>query len=158
MGRNEWGQNELIKITALDYFSGEILIDKMVWPSVPLWHTDRWSTGIDMAQLEKAHKEKSTIEGRDAARELLWRFVGEKTILIVHAGRRDFLSLRLTHSHVLDVQRVPNDNPVLDLFTMAEMHMQHPAQPDSIRSTLEGAQTCRELTRYFSLKDDVAFV
>lgn len=150
MGKNKWGQNELIKVTAIDYFSGEILIDQMVWPSVPLWHTARWTTGINWDQLEQAHRSKSTIEGRDAARELLFRFVGWQTILMLHGGGEDLVALRITHQHIIDAKYLSGIDPPPELDTMANQFLGRHVQPQAVRKTLNDAMTCRALVHHFS--------
>ncbi|KAJ5349263.1 hypothetical protein N7541_006990 [Penicillium brevicompactum] len=163
MGKNDWGQDELIKLTAIDYFSGEILIDKLVWPSVRLLHTDRWFTGIEWAELQSAHRDQTAIEGRDAARELLFRYVGDKTVLILFDGRRDMLALRLIHHHIIDAKHIGKENPRVDIDTMAHFYLRGDAPLRNIyrnplRNSLQDAITTRNLVRQISLNEGVAEV
>lgn len=155
MGKNKWGQNELIKVTAIDYFSGEILVDQMVWPSIPLWHTAQWTTGISWDQLEQAHRSKSTLEGRDAARELLFRFVGCQSILMLHGGREDLVALRIIHRHIIDAKYLSDIDPPPELDAMANRFLGRHVQPQKVRKTLNDAITCRALVRHFTTAKEI---
>lgn len=102
MGTSIHGESELIRLTAVDYFTGETLVDSLVYPSVPMRHFNTRYSGVTRGMIEAACRKKTCLMGRDAARERLWRFVGPETIVVVHGGNSDFLALRWIHTRVVD--------------------------------------------------------
>ncbi|KAL2187954.1 hypothetical protein L209DRAFT_779849 [Thermothelomyces heterothallicus CBS 203.75] len=79
--------SELIRLTLLDYFSGETLIDSLVYPDIPMKHFNtRWS-GITRADMEASRRKRQCIRGRDAARRAVFQFVGHSTV--VSARRKE---------------------------------------------------------------------
>lgn len=94
--------SELIRLTLVDYFSGEPLIDSLVYPDVEMKHFNtRWS-GITRAQIEKSRQRGLCILGRDAARRAVMQFVGPSTIVVGHGSQNDLSSLRWIHHRVVD--------------------------------------------------------
>jgi hypothetical protein len=87
MGVANTGDPELIRIAAADYFSGETLLDSLVFPQLKMWHLNTRFSGVTWPMLYKAREAGRTIPGRDAARRRLWSFVGKNTIVIVHIPR-----------------------------------------------------------------------
>lgn len=102
MGTSTRGEKELIRLTAVDFFTGEVLVDSLVYPSVPMQHFNTRYSGVTRGMLEAARRKKTCIMGRDAARQRLWRYVGPETIVVVHGGHNDFLALRWIHLRVVD--------------------------------------------------------
>ncbi|KAH6847523.1 hypothetical protein B0I37DRAFT_146683 [Chaetomium sp. MPI-CAGE-AT-0009] len=102
MGTAFDGDSELIRLTLVDYFTGQALIDSLVYPDVPMKHFNtRWS-GITRADMERSRRERKCIFGRDAARMAIFRYVGPSTIVIGHGAQSDLLSLRWIHLRVVD--------------------------------------------------------
>lgn len=103
MGISIYGEPELIRLSVVDYFTGEILIDSLVYPRVPLQHLNTRYSGMTRGMLESARQRLRCIwGGRDAAREQVWRYVGRETIVVVHGGQGDLLALRWIHERVID--------------------------------------------------------
>ncbi|KAL2001762.1 hypothetical protein VTN02DRAFT_1286 [Thermoascus thermophilus] len=102
MGTSARGESELIRLTAVDYFTGETLVDSLVYPRVPMRHFNTRYSGVTRGMLEAARRSGTCLVGRDAARERLWRFVGPETIVVVHGGHSDFLALRWIHPRAVD--------------------------------------------------------
>ncbi|KAJ6014846.1 hypothetical protein N7540_009437 [Penicillium herquei] len=101
-GINHTGENELIRVTAIDYYSGEILIDSLVWPDMPMLHFNpRWS-GVQPKEMETQHRLRKTLLGRKGARQEIWKFVGPQTYLIMHQGHIDMGHLRWYHDRMVD--------------------------------------------------------
>jgi len=156
-----WGDEELIRLTAIDYYSGEVLIDNLVWPDIEMWHTHcPWNTSITWGRLEHAHRADKAIRGRNAARELLFNFVGDKTILIVHEGRKDLVALRMIHRHILDVKFLNKEDPVHiyekkqmpshQLKAMAKKFLRREIQENNLtKGSFENALACRDLAHHF---------
>src|SRR5699024_2278656 len=98
-----YGEPELVRISLVDFFTGEILIDSLVYPRVRLLHLNTRYSGVTRAMLEGARQRNQCIRGgRDGAREQVWRYVGQETIVVVHGGSSDFLALRWKHYRIID--------------------------------------------------------
>ena len=102
MGTAMSGETQLIRLTLLDFFTGEILIDSLVIPSVPMRHYNTRYSGVTAADMREAERSGSCIRGRDAAREHVWKFVGPETIVLMHGGQNDLSALRWIHRAVVD--------------------------------------------------------
>lgn len=103
MGVSIYGEPELVRISLVDFFTGEILIDSLVYPRVRLLHLNTRYSGVTRGMLETARKRKQCIMGgRDAARASVWRYVGRDTIVVMHGGQSDLMALRWIHHRVID--------------------------------------------------------
>lgn len=103
MGVSIYGEPELVRLSLVDFFSGEILIDSLVYPHVRLQHLNTRYSGVTRAMLEEARRRRQCIwGGRDAARKRVWRHVGRETIVMVHGGQGDLVALRWIHERVID--------------------------------------------------------
>ncbi|OAL38331.1 hypothetical protein AYO20_02390 [Fonsecaea nubica] len=110
MGVSATGDQELIRLTAVDFFSGAVLIDKLVAPAVAMTHYNTRFSGVTAADMREAVRTRTAIlGGRDRAREALvrggggdHRRVGPDTIVVVHGGSNDFSALRWIHPLVID--------------------------------------------------------
>ncbi|KAJ5379770.1 uncharacterized protein N7496_002198 [Penicillium cataractarum] len=154
MGVANTGEPELVRITAIDYFSGETLMDSLVFPQVKMWHLNKRFSGVDWPMLHKARKAGRIINGRDAARRQLWKFVGRDTIVIVHGGHNDFLCLRWIHCKVIDTMDCesrlaePAKSPGLKNLTKA--HLGREIQKGrGGHDSLEDAQATRDLAVWY---------
>jgi hypothetical protein len=157
LGTTVRGHKELIRLTAIDYYSGEVLIDNLVWPEVELLDTHFRESGITWERLTKANKVNKAIKGRDAARNTLFEFVGDKTILIVHAAQEELISLRMIHRLIIDVKDLAsrsvfmNVNPKhIGLQTLVEKFLKRDFQGRTWMSTFEKALVCRDLCRHMA--------
>ncbi|KAF1969770.1 hypothetical protein BU23DRAFT_512655 [Bimuria novae-zelandiae CBS 107.79] len=102
MGTAKTGDSELIKLTLIDYFTGEILIDKIVEPDVPLQHLNTKWSGVTWGQVRAAQRKRTSLQAPAGARRALWKFVGPETIVVGHGVHNDFKSLKWIHEHVVD--------------------------------------------------------
>ena len=102
MGINKAGDSELIRVTVIDYFTTETLIDKLVFPTVPMHHLSSAYSGVTWAMLNAAAAKGECIHGRAAALEEVWKFVGPETIVVAHSGYNDLASLRWRHYRIVD--------------------------------------------------------
>lgn len=102
MGTSSTSEVELIRLTAVDFFTGKILIDNLVQPSVPMAHYNTRYSGVTPGAMRHAIRSGSAIQGRDRARMALLEFVGPETVVIVHGGSSDFSALRWIHPHIID--------------------------------------------------------
>ncbi|KAL7952053.1 ribonuclease H-like domain-containing protein [Trichoderma barbatum] len=96
------GSDELISLCAIDFLTGEMLIDSFVSPSRRI--TD-WRTkihGIDAAVMIEAVKAQNVLHGWAAARAELWKHIDENTVLIRQTVLFDFEALCLIHTRIVD--------------------------------------------------------
>ncbi|PTB62031.1 hypothetical protein BBK36DRAFT_1172876 [Trichoderma citrinoviride] len=96
------GSDELISVCAIDFLTGETLVNNLVIPTRPIknWRED--IHGIDVSKLYGAIMEQKALSGWEAARQELWRHIDETTILIGQTVCYDFEALRLVHTRVVD--------------------------------------------------------
>ena len=100
VGQSEIG--ELVRLCAVDFLAGEILVDIYVIPEQPVvaWRTK--FSGVTKALLEEMERQGRTVNGWQAARELLWQHIDEDTILIGHSLHHDLKVLGMIHVRVVD--------------------------------------------------------
>jgi RNA exonuclease 1 len=102
MGTAFDGDSELIRLSVIDYFTGEPLIDSLVYPDIVMQHFNtRWS-GVTRGDMERARRQGECIMGRDAARRALFTYVGTSTIVVGHSAQNDLSALRWIHHRVVD--------------------------------------------------------
>ncbi|KAI9767186.1 MAG: hypothetical protein M1839_004605 [Geoglossum umbratile] len=96
------GSSEVALLSAVDYLSGEVLVNSLVSPTKPVtgWRT-QWS-GITMEAMATAISRGETLNGWQGAREELLRHIDAATILVGHALHNDLNVLRIIHTQVVD--------------------------------------------------------
>ena len=102
MGGSEYGRSELIQLSAVDFFSGDVLVDNLVKPAVPVRDYRSQYSGITEAHMHRAVNAGTALEGWRAARAELAQFIDAETILIGHSLNNDLEQLRLIHTNVID--------------------------------------------------------
>ncbi|KAG6006087.1 hypothetical protein E4U21_007384 [Claviceps maximensis] len=116
MGTASSGESELIRISVVDYFTGAVLIDKLVYPSVRMAHYNTRFSGVTRSAMDKARHEHNCIFGRDAARKAVHKFVGPDTVVVGHGANCDLLCLRWIHRLVIDTLLVETERRQLELL------------------------------------------
>ena len=102
MGISSTSENELIRLTAIDFFTHEILLDHLVFPDVPLEHYNTRYSGVTRAAMRAALHAGTAIHGRNRAHMALLQFVGPETVVVVHGGSGDFNVLRWIRPSIAD--------------------------------------------------------
>lgn len=102
MGTAESGDTELIKVTLIDYFTGEILVNNIVEPDVPLRHLNTRFSGITWAQMRAAQRKRTSLKATAGARNAIWKYVGDETVVVGHGVSNDLRSMKWIHEHVVD--------------------------------------------------------
>ncbi|KAL7951205.1 ribonuclease H-like domain-containing protein [Trichoderma barbatum] len=110
MGTASTGESELIRLSAVDYFSGKVLLDKLVYPDVKMIHYNTRYSGVTRQDMENARRTRSCLMGRSSARKALWEFIGPNTIVVGHGANSDFTSLRWIHPVIIDTYLVEKAN------------------------------------------------
>lgn len=156
MGISSTGESELIQVAAIDFFSGEILMDSLVWPDVKMRHLSSRHSGVTWPMMHKAAKTNTCIWGRDAARKRLMQFVGTQTGIIAHDGKHDLLALRWRHSLIVDTKDLETRmgsvgdvsvNP--NLMNLAFIHLERGIQQGQGHDCLEDCMATRDLAAFF---------
>ena len=109
MGVNDYGESELIRVSVIDYFSGAVLLDKLVWPDVKMSHWNTRFSGVTARDMQEARRRRACLFGRAAARRAIWAFVSPETIVVGHAVHGDLASLRWIHHRVVDTLIIEDD-------------------------------------------------
>lgn len=93
---------EVVRLCAVDYITGETLIDTLV---VPVERIIQWRTkysGVTSAMLADARARGRTLSGWNGARGELWKYMDANTILIGQSLNNDLDALRMVHTRVVD--------------------------------------------------------
>lgn len=153
------GDPEVVRVSAVDFFTGEVLVDSLVFPRVRMLHLNsRWS-GVQWNMLYNARRNGTVLEGRDAARRKVCNFVGPNTILIMHnGGRQELEHLRWIHERVIDIEELESRrHKSVRLTTWKEglsklvrVHLQRKFQGSRLgNDTVETALALRDLTHWY---------
>ena len=96
------GMDEVIVLSAVDYLTGEILINTLVRPRERImdWRT-RWS-GVTSGHMKHAISRGTALNGWQEARDEMWNFIDEDTVLVGHALKGDLEVLRMIHVRIVD--------------------------------------------------------
>lgn len=87
----------LIRISLVDFFTCQTLIDSLVAPDIDMQHYNTRYSGVTFAMMRNAVRRGEAIQGLKAARELFMKYVDASTIIIMHGGQSDLKALRIIH-------------------------------------------------------------
>jgi RNA exonuclease 1 len=108
MGTAVIGDPELIRVSAIDYYTGEVLVNNLVATDQPMQHLNTKYSGVTWGQMNHALRTRKTLDGKAGARNALWRFVGPHTILVGHGVSNDLRAMRWIHPRVVDSLMIEN--------------------------------------------------
>ncbi|KAF3902906.1 hypothetical protein AA313_de0209232 [Arthrobotrys entomopaga] len=146
-------------------FTKEVLIDSLVKPQAKVKNMLTSIHGISFKDISAAINASTAILGRDAAREKLFEFIGPDTMVFVHGGTNDFLSLRWVHPTIVDTQEVESrikrigddeldawlDDEGTGLEAMCRIRAGVKIRTGTgIHDSLEDAMACRELGVWYA--------
>lgn len=155
------GGTELIRLVMIDFYSGKILIDKIVLPDKELLHTNHIYTGISTEMFLKACREGDFLFGREGAREMIWQRVGPQTRVILHDGRNEMINLRWIHGMVVDTHELESrragenqlhfqgNAQARQLSHLAQRHLDRRLSSGRANDTVENAIACRDLLVHY---------
>ncbi|KAI5803951.1 hypothetical protein EDC01DRAFT_645352 [Geopyxis carbonaria] len=94
----------LVQICAVDFLTGETLLNSLIDPTQPIrdWRTR--ISGISAGDVSRAKARGEALNGWEGARAALWEFVDADTVLVGHALQHDLTALRICHARVVDSQ------------------------------------------------------
>ena len=103
------GYSELARLSAVDFFSGETLVDRFVDPKEKVvdWRTPY--SGVTPQVLAKAKASGELLDGLMEAREVLLEHIDDDTVLIGHTMNNDLDVLRITSHRIVDIQILLKD-------------------------------------------------
>jgi len=102
MGTAISGDSELIRISAIDYYTGEVLVNNLVEADQELAHLNTRYSGVTWSEMNRALRQGTCLTGKAGARAALWRFVGPDTIIMGHGVSNDLRALRICHPCIVD--------------------------------------------------------
>lgn len=103
MGVSSDFESELIRLSLIDYFSGQVLIDRLVRPNVPMQHMNTRYSGVTRQDIQNAIRNRTCIlGGLEEARKEVWKFVGPQTVVVGHSVANDLSALRWIHERCVD--------------------------------------------------------
>lgn len=114
MGTGMTNESLCIRVSVIDYFTAEVLVDKLVFPDEPILNYNSRFSGVNHAQMTRAKSTGDCLFGIAAARDAIWKFIGPDTIVVAHSGQNDLNSLRWLHGNIVDTQLVES-LPVIKL-------------------------------------------
>ncbi|KAF4450167.1 RNA exonuclease 3 [Fusarium austroafricanum] len=96
------GDSEIISISVVDFFSGEILINSLVKPNEPIiaWRSN--VHGIRPATMSIAVSKGQVLRGWEVTRQELFKHINTDTVLIGQSLQQDLKSLRISHEKIID--------------------------------------------------------
>lgn len=96
------GKNEVILVCAADYFTGAVLLNRLVSPTEKVigWRTS--IHGVSKSAMQTAISQGQALFGWEQARHELWKLIDDHTILVGHALQHDLDVLRMIHLRVVD--------------------------------------------------------
>lgn len=102
MAEVEGGKAEAVLLCAVDFLSGQILINRLIEPikRVVNWRT-RFS-GVTAKAMAAAKAQGEVLKGWEGARAELWKHIDVSTILIGQALNNDLDVLRVVHANIVD--------------------------------------------------------
>ena len=95
---------EIIRISAIDYFTREILIDAVIQPFQPVadWYISHSQIAREAKTSTTRIDAESTLRSWAEARTELWKCIDANTILVGHALRPSLTALRMQHTRIVD--------------------------------------------------------
>ncbi|RFU81788.1 hypothetical protein TARUN_378 [Trichoderma arundinaceum] len=105
----EWDQavtrlSEPVAVCAIDFLTGETLVYSLITPSQMIFRSRSHLHGITAEDVEAAAMSRECFYGWKEAREKLFEFVGEETILVGHSVKKKLQMLRMFHRTIVDSQ------------------------------------------------------
>lgn len=96
------GRRELAFISAVDFLTGEVLINSYVQPQHKVTNWKSEISGVTNSAVAAAVTSGQALRGWKAARQALWEHIDSATILVGHSLHSDLSVLGIYHSRVFD--------------------------------------------------------
>lgn len=147
---------ELLHVTAIDFFSGEVLLDSLATPAQRIQDYRSELHGITAEALAAAARAGRALPGFGAARAELFKHIDAATVVVGHAMHNDFRVLRLRPARVVDTSILASDAVVgfgpaypklhgLPRLAKELLGLDMRTGPGQLHSSLEDVLVAREL-------------
>ncbi|KAJ5325822.1 Exonuclease RNase T/DNA polymerase III [Penicillium brevicompactum] len=113
----EEGRRELAFLSAIDFLTGEVLIDNYVQPNSRVVNWDSRFSGVTPSAMNKAVKKGTALRGWEGARSKLWSFMNSDTILVGHSLNNDLDVLGMIHWNIVDSSIMTSEAVFLNLHS-----------------------------------------
>ena len=102
MAGTKGSRSEVVAICAIDFLTGEVLVNSLVKPQQRIvnWRSD--ITGVSPEGMLLAVAQNKALKGWRAARDELRRFVDEDTVMVGQSLQHDLKMLRVIHTKIVD--------------------------------------------------------
>lgn len=95
--------DDITYLSAIDYLTGEILINNFVFPTSRILEYRTSKSGVSESLIENARQAGTLITGGfEEARERLLKFMDKNTVLVGYALHHDLTLLGIVHGRVVD--------------------------------------------------------
>ncbi|KAJ5922072.1 hypothetical protein N7516_009775 [Penicillium verrucosum] len=101
--------SELAFITAIDFLTGEVLINSYVTPTAPVTNWLTPVSGITQEKMDAAIAEGNVLVSNADARGALRKFLNRDTVLIGHTLQHALRTLSLIHGRIVDTSVVTGE-------------------------------------------------
>ncbi|XRM42605.1 hypothetical protein ABZX51_005814 [Aspergillus tubingensis] len=102
MVQAEKGRRVIAYLAAVDFLTGEILVDSYVDPQRKIFNWCTRYSGITFRAMKKAKANGDALRGWMGARRALWDYIDSDTVLIGHDIKNDLNCLGMIHSKIVD--------------------------------------------------------
>ncbi|CAG8368421.1 unnamed protein product [Penicillium salamii] len=113
----EEGRRELAFLSAIDFLTGEVLIDNYVQPKARVVNWDSRFSGVTPGAMNKAVRNRTALMGWESARAKLWSFMNSDTVLIGHSLNNDLDVLGMIHWNIVDSSIMTSEAVFLQLHS-----------------------------------------
>jgi DNA polymerase III epsilon subunit-like protein len=148
-------------ITAIDFLTGEVLINSYVAPTAPVTNWLTPVSGITPEAMDAAITDGKAFLSNDDARRALDKFLDKDTVVIGHALQHDLRALNLLHGRIVDTSVVTAEAVFSNfssktrlprmwgLKTLAKELLGIDIQPELAHNPLEDALATREILIWY---------
>ncbi|KAI8628211.1 ribonuclease H-like domain-containing protein [Xylariaceae sp. FL1651] len=95
-------RSELALLCAVDFLTGETLVNVFVRPHQPVINWRTKFSGVSPVAMAVARAKGCALDGWEAAREMLFQYADADTIIIGHSVNFDLCVLRISHTKIVD--------------------------------------------------------
>ncbi|KAI1365536.1 ribonuclease H-like domain-containing protein [Xylaria arbuscula] len=107
MVRLAGSEQDLVRIGVVDFYTGKVVLDKLVRPTGPVTNWRYEVTRLNKYILREAAKKKGkVISGWEKAREMIFEVATSETVFIGHALSNDLRVLRIATDRVVDTMTI----------------------------------------------------
>lgn len=153
------GRGEVVSISVIDFFTGEVLLHSLVRPTGQIKHWKADIHGVTPAVMSVAKSQGAALDGCGATQTELWKHVNQDTILVGHSLQQKLCALRVIHTNVVDTAILTSEavfgrsaahfSRTWSLATLREdffsLGLEKRAERPATRGGLEKAMTAREV-------------